>query len=220
MKIRSIEALQQHIQESSAWRKHELHELNGLVARQQDRGHRLLLRASIALTYAHWEGYTREAIEAVLHFVRTKGLRGAELNEAVLALSVKGRLGELTGGSSNLSAIRIVRELREALDGKCQIPKEVSTRSNLNRSVFEDLMCGLGIDPNVIWTAQPGVTNIDLDGRLLKRRNQIAHGEHLAPDAEECAELIASVCALMDAMEETLVGYAQRQEFSVAFVAQ
>ena len=49
---------------------------------------RSLRRAGVALLYAHWEGFTKEACQAYLEFVVKRKLKYGEMSDAFIITSV------------------------------------------------------------------------------------------------------------------------------------
>jgi len=82
------------------------------------------------------------------------------------------------------------------LDKKAKIFYEgvIKTQSNLSSSVFEEIASSIGIDPTRYKLKYKLI-----DESLLKRRNQIAHGEYLNIDTQGYQNLSDEVVALISA---------------------
>jgi hypothetical protein len=90
MTIRTFEQLNTALSEELAWRKRELTGLKFLVEKPPRGGSQtILLRAAIALLYAHWEGFIKAASNAYLEFVSFQRLKNSQLAKNFLALSVR-----------------------------------------------------------------------------------------------------------------------------------
>jgi hypothetical protein len=68
----------------------------------------------------------------------------------------------------------------------------LDTRSNLNAEVFENIATSIGIDP-AGYEAKYHL----LDESLLRRRNEIAHGEYLDIDRDGFDHLLSEVVTLL-----------------------
>src|SRR5229473_3553693 len=89
MTIRTVEQLFDQLSDELAWRKKELATLKSLVEHRTLSNERrtVLLRAGVALLYAHWEGFVKAASRAYLEFVSFQRLRHQDLAPNFLALS-------------------------------------------------------------------------------------------------------------------------------------
>lgn len=210
---RSLEDIQDLLAKESAWRKRELGTLSILIQGARSHEKELLQRAAIALAYAHWEGYIKNAVEVVLTYLSRQGLKLCDVNPSLLARGLERDFRSVAETRKHAPMVEIVQLLRSDLRSACRIETVVSTKSNLNREVFEDLMSMLGIDASRVFDAQQGVTDIDIDERLLARRNHIAHGSYVVPDEGECRALMDAVRALMEAATTALVTYLANGEY-------
>lgn len=210
---RSVEQVQDRLNQESAWRKRELGTLRLLIQRARPHEKELLQRAAVALAYAHWEGFFKNAIDIVLEYLSRQGLKLSDVNSGLLSRGVERLIRDAAAARKHAPMVAVVELLRSDLRSECRIDRSVSTKANLNSEVLEDLLTGLGLDAARIFNAERGVTDLDLDERLLGRRNRIAHGEYVVPDAEECGVLILAVDALMDAATTVLVTYLSHEEY-------
>src|SRR5216683_7302007 len=94
MKLRTIEQLSDALDQELAWRKKELSTIKVLVDEKNVAKSRrlVLIRAGVALLYAHWEGFVREAGSMYLDFVSYQRLKYEQLSANFLALAVRGLL--------------------------------------------------------------------------------------------------------------------------------
>lgn len=176
----------------------------------------MLRRAAVALGYAHWEGFVKVAGELVLSYVAEQRLTRERVNDALLAASLSAQIREAAAAKKSGLVVKLISDLRSNTSERCLIRTSVSTAANLNREMFDDVMHGLGIDPETVWNAQPGVTDIDIDDRLLRRRNGIAHGAWLTPEDDECRSLIEAVRSLIDATSIAYSSFVIRREYEAS----
>ena len=210
---RSIDDLQAQLDAESAWRKRELGTMQAMLSTARVHEADMLRRAAIALTYAHWEGFVKVAGEFVLSYVAEQKLPRNQVNNALFASSMSAKIRDAGASKSARPLVDLIADLRIGSASQCVVRTTVSTASNLNREVFEDVMYGMGIDFNDVWDAQPGKTDIDLDDRLLRRRNGIAHGAWLTPEDGECRFLIDAVRALIDATSTAYSNFVAQRRF-------
>lgn len=173
--IRSISQLDARLTEGLKWRSHEMQQWKQVVDRCREHERPGLLRDGTALIYAHWEGYVKESAQAYLEYVSKKGLRIGQLRSEIAAISLRTVLGRGEQSKNSAAHTEVVEKLRNA----DSLPAELSynsatirTRSNLSFEVFADIMHSIGCD-----ASRHEIYRMTIDNRLLKRRNDIAHGQ-------------------------------------------
>jgi hypothetical protein len=212
----SVEGLQQQLDSESAWRKRELGTIEAMLRTTRAHEVEMLRRAAVALAYAHWEGFVKVAGEFVLSYVAEQRLPRERVNDALLASSMSSQIRDAAGAKKSRPVVELISDLRSHASEQCSIRTTISTASNLNREVFDDVMQGMGIDPASVWNAHPGVTDIDIDDRLLRRRNGIAHGAWITPEDEECRVLIDAVRRLIDATSIAYSNFIALRQYDVS----
>ena len=186
------------------WRVKELSDLKSAIKEADGPRQRVLLRALVAIAYAHWEGHVRLASEKYLTHVALRKLplsaltrqftRNAFLPQIKAAAShgfdERGELVDRILGAGELRFARVNADL-------------ISTRSNLNFSVFADICLICGIQPELFREEETFIDTI-----LLKRRNSIAHGEETFVGIEELDSLSDRIVALMRRFGDELANLA------------
>ena len=176
MKIRSLENLDDALDEEISWRKKELSILmnNYESAGSNKKDH--TLRIAIFLIYAHWEGFIKKASEIYLEYVSFKKVKLDEVNSNLLALALE----SCFDNQISLTNIRHKKEIVDLFINNLNNYTfqykvgQVNTQSNLNIDILEKICLSLGIDRALL-----DVDAIWIDDRLLQYRNMIAHGEKL-----------------------------------------
>lgn len=195
------------ITEDRNWRIKEISDLKTSIKRGDDALRRVLLRALVAICYAHWEGYVRFSARKYLEHVALRKYQYSELNRQFFRNYFLPRLAALSSSKASLAdRCALVDEILNASDRRFSTVNEdlVNTRANLNFEVLMDicLVCGLSEEKFSDWS-----TFIDVI--LLKRRNSIAHGEETFIDVDELEEITSETIALMrgfgDALENQVV---------------
>jgi hypothetical protein len=97
-KIHTAEQLDDTLSDALAWRKKELATLKSLVRSGRHSRSKLncLIRSGVAILYAHWEGFIKEAGTAYLEFVSRQRLTYQELAPNFIAFAMKKQLNEAT----------------------------------------------------------------------------------------------------------------------------
>ena len=172
--IRTFDQLDTHLIEDLKWRVHEMQTWEAVA--NKCRKHELpgLLRGGIALIYAHWEGYVKESARAYLEYVSRKGLKIGDLKPEIAAVALRAKLGLGEASKKSADHTEIVSIVRSGASLDANLPygsATIRTQSNLKFEVFADIMHSIGCD-----VARHEIYRSLVDQRLLKARNDIAHG--------------------------------------------
>lgn len=193
-KIRSQIELQDAMAKEFSWRKKELHNLKVMVLdNESKRNCDMYVRAAVSLLYAHWEGFIKATGEFYLEFVARRRLKHDELPDGLLAMAA-GSLLAAASGSQTSRNIQVVEFFRKESGAKSNINWKagINTKSNLKSDVFHDITDSLGLDYSRFATKEKLI-----DERLLKHRNQIAHGQFLIVTVADYVELHDEILAIM-----------------------
>jgi hypothetical protein len=197
MTIRTLEQLDGALADDLIWRKKELTAFKLLIGATptfSDR-ERALLRAYVALLYAHWEGFIKQAGSAYAEYVAFQRLRYEELSLPFVALSSRKLLRAASESSRievHLAAVDFLLS-RQAEQSSIPYREAIATAGNLSSRVLKEIVLTLGL------SYQPFETKANLiDETLLKSRNQLAHGEFLLIDFARYLELSAEVIQMME----------------------
>ena len=196
MKLKTAEQLSDRLSNELAWRKKELSEVKSLIETKSfsDSKHKALVRSGICLLYAHWEGFVKLADNSYLEYVRMQRLCYEELASNFLALAMKEKLKEAKETNKPSLYIPVCDFFLDELNQRCSLPKEaISTASNLSSEIFQEITRTLGINFSTYSTK-----SVLIDTKLLKTRNEIAHGEYSIFDRGEYLELHTEVIVMLD----------------------
>jgi proline dehydrogenase len=211
MAIRSVDELASFLTEELKWRTQELDNWKSMIRRCRPHQRTGAIRAGIALLYAHWEGYVKEAARSYLEYVGRKGMSIGELSDELAAVALRNTLGR--GEQSKLSSdhTALVAAIRNELQEKARINYDrsmIRTRSNLSFENFSDIMHSVGCDADRHELQRSLINN-----RLLKNRNDIAHGRDLVIQHEDWLELDTRVVAILRDVRDQLIDAATNQSY-------
>lgn len=196
MKIRTLEELVDALDREMAWRKKELFEIKRLVDSSKDsQREATLIRSGVAILYAHWEGFVKTAGTAYLNFVSMRRLKYEELADHLLALGMRNKLNQASQTKKATIYTEVAKFFLTGLSGRSSIPWEsaIETKSNLKSDLLREVACVLGIDYTLYETKEKL-----LDEKLLKCRNEIAHGQYLLIDYAEFCYLFTEILNLLE----------------------
>lgn len=212
MSIRTLENLSDKLAQDLAWRKRELAEIKSLVEAKKDvsdQRHKVLVRSAVCILYSHWEGFVKLAANAYVEYVRLKKLTYQDISTNFLALAMKEKLKEAKETNKASLYIPVCDFFISELNQRCILPKDpISTASNLNSEILKEIADILGID------FSPYLTKSKLiDEKLLKTRNEIAHGEYSGVDRNEYIELHQEIINLLDLFKNQIENAAISERF-------
>lgn len=195
MKLRTSEQLFDKLAQELAWRKLELSNMKALIDLQPSSSRKkVLLRSGITMLYAHWEGFVKVAANSYLEFVARQSLPYSNLSNNFIALAMKDKLDR----ASETNKVTIYSEIADFFMTKLSERSIIRyenriTTSNLSSSVFKEIVYMLGLDYRFYESKE-----VLIDEKLLKRRNQVAHGNRFDVDEKEYDELHKQIIVIMD----------------------
>lgn len=193
-KIRTLSQLQDTLDTEMGWRLKELSSLKLSAISSGSIPEPTIIRAGVALLYAHWEGFIKNASTAYLNFITNQEIKYGELKSCFIVFGLKGHLNTLSTSrkaEANGKAIDFVLE-QMARPARITLGSAIDTESNLTSKVFDNIVVSLAISP----TSYESKYKL-LDQSLVKRRHKIAHGEYLDISAAEWRTLADEVLLLM-----------------------
>lgn len=210
--MRTKAELQQRVDEDLVWRRRELFNLRTAIedSHQNNQRQTALLRAGVAVLYAHWEGFVKRAGSHYLEFVTNQGKRAADLTPNFIAIKFKARLGEASKSKKISATHDVIDFFCNHLQDRLRIPYKgvVDTQSNLSSVVLQDIIWTLGLDIGPYETKSKLI-----DESLVARRNHIAHGEPLDIDVANYLTLHDDVMGLLDEFRNQIQNAAATDRF-------
>ena len=186
--------LQDFLDAEFVWRLKEISTLKSAVRSAAFIAEGTLVRASVALLYAHWEGFVKSAATGYVTYVNNQGLNYSDLRTCFVVLGFKKSLHDARHSKQTAANIVAIEFLRDGLIQKSQMKVDVAinTESNLNSEVFKNILSTIGLNS----AAYEPKANL-IDESLLRRRNTIAHGEYLDVGKRDWANLADEVLAML-----------------------
>lgn len=199
MKVRSKEELIDHLDNSSKIRKKELMLLKGIIlAKGRDHEKMIARRSAIVLSYAHWEGFVKDAAKAYVSYVAFKAPLLDKVISNFQAIACKSYLLIAAKATKRIAPhIELVKQLTDLITVSSvkiliDIETAINTESNLGWDVFENICQTIGIDHNH-WSVHGQFIN-----DLRDSRNSIAHGGLDRPDEKYSIEVTDFVLKSID----------------------
>lgn len=203
------------INNSFSWRRIELQALKSAIYDAEKRASgsplaRALGRSGIALLYAHWEGFIKDACQAYVDYVAKRRLRFAELNDGLLraalsSIAKKAAINDERGLAALVEAVRNPQS-------RAALPKKtiVNTRSNLRFEVLVEIFQSLGFPLDEFKTKEHLIDTALCDGR-----NSIAHGREYYPGSGTFEDLHRQVIEMMEEVQSMIRDCVRQNHYKV-----
>ena len=200
--IRTVEEFIDKIADDLVWRRKELTDLRALVhGEKSSLRSKVLIRASVAVLYAHWEGFVKKSGSYYLEFVAAQRIPYGELTSNFVALKLKAKFKELGASGKIAGANALAEFFCTELETRSNLPfkNAVDTQSNLTSTVLSDIISALGLDASKFETRFKFI-----DSNLVHPRNSIAHGEEILISMEDYSYLHDNVIILIESFRNEL----------------
>lgn len=210
-KLRTVTDICEVLDEDFAWRIKELSVIKTTLMSSSSVERSILLRAAVAILYAHWEGFVKNSARAYLNFINCQGIKYKDSENCFLFLGLKKEIMDITKtkntelGSKTLSIIQSKMYEDVNIDYKRRI-----VTSNLMSSVFDNILYSLNID-RVNYETKYNL----IDEVLLKKRNKIAHGNHELIQKEEYFNLCKEILTLMRQFKNDVLNGATLEQYRI-----
>lgn len=209
-KIKSIYELQDRLDKSFSWRLVEISYLRSVLATAPEKKKVAIVRASVPVLYAHWEGFVKQAAKHYLDFVSGQSLRYRELSDSFVAIGLLKELSAYGVKGGKKGSLSSVAFFRQKMNDVAAFPKDgvINTKSNLSSEVLEEILSIIGIDYRDYATK-----NHFIDESLLARRNSIAHGEYLDLTSKSYNEMSDTVVVLLRQIKNDIENSASMSQY-------
>ncbi len=207
--VKTLDQFQDALDKEMSWRVKEIGVFN-VASRKNGPENKSFIRAGVALTYAHWEGFIKISSEIYLKYVDYKNLSYRDLKTCFAVFGLKSRLNNLVESKKSVTNIDAFDFILGELDNvaKLKMTSAINTQSNLSSKVFCNIANSLAIDTT------PYDTRFNLiDKKLVDQRNAIAHGEHLTLSGTDFGVLVTEVLDLMRQYKNDLQNAASLESY-------
>lgn len=209
MKIRTLQQLSNFLDEELVWRKREITNAHFLVDKSKKHEKPLLLRLSICLLYAHWEGFIKRATKGYLNYVSMQGCKYDDLCIGLLAFSMRSQHRVVEDTEKVGMHTKITEFYIYGLQDSAVIPWEDAVKTdNLKWQVLQDTLGTVGL-PFVGYATKKAL----IDDKLVYLRNNIAHGTFMEIDEPDYEALHQIVLELLEQFRTDLENAASTKQF-------
>ncbi|WP_100401975.1 MAE_28990/MAE_18760 family HEPN-like nuclease [Bacillus sp. FJAT-42315] len=208
------ERLQNKLDRNSSYRKREILNLTIQIESVEGEVQKSLLRASFILLYAHFEGFTKQAIRLFLQHINSEQVPVKELKYHLQTLYHTKKIIDVKQSKRKIKYNELTTAILSGNVEPFKVEERdqdiVSTESNLKFDVIEDLLFLIGVTTENFMMISDRRTSIDtkqefINRRILDARNAIAHGENTIITLDEYNEVKNFIIDFIDTLKEYLV---------------
>ncbi|WP_157958954.1 MAE_28990/MAE_18760 family HEPN-like nuclease [Salinicola endophyticus] len=184
-----------------AWRKKEIISVRKAVEGGGGRSGPIL-RASMLILYAHWEGFIKKCSEMYLCYVQCKRLPLSELGANFQALVYRQTFSSGLSDKGVSQWVRMAEHFRQCSNKRVNIPWQgvLDVHGNLSSVEFFKVCQLVGINYRDDWKSK----ELKIDGALVGVRNSIAHGEFCKIEYEDYLEVEGLVVDLISSFKNEI----------------
>lgn len=196
------------------WRIREISDLKTAIRRADENLMKVLLRALVTISYAHWEGHVRNSAKLYLTHIALRKHSYASLNNQFMKNYFLPRLTALSKSKGGvLSKCNLLDEILTFSDKQFTRVNDdlINTKSNLNSEVLKEICLVCDISYQEFFEHESFI-----DAILLKRRNAIAHGEDTFVAKDDLDDVTNTTVALMRMFGDALDNRVQLKTYMAA----
>ncbi len=211
-KARTLTDLSEELDSEFTWRFSEIRAMKQCVKSVLTPSQTsAIIRAGVALLYAHFEGFVKESGGIYLQHISMQRLKNGNLKTNFLINSINNSIKK--DGVDSIYKTRDLTQLLESLFEKyndrsnIQYKNSVNTKSNLWFNVLEDIFSNLHLPIRNIRLRKAKINE------LVDSRNSIAHGKYLEIDKEYYIELVDIILDTMKLIKGQIETSASNQDY-------
>ncbi|SFP99093.1 hypothetical protein SAMN04488506_0205 [Desemzia incerta] len=208
------EKLQRKLDKNTSYRKREISNLSIQIQATDGEIKDSLLRAAFTIIYAHFEGFSVEAIRLFLQHINFKEIPVKSLDYHLQTLHHTKKIIDVKKSTKkrkfNELTTAILLEKNTIFKVEEKDKSIVSAESNLKFDVIEDLLFYLGITTEKFILLSDKQSNLStkqefIDRSILNVRNKIAHGENVKVSIDEFEEVKSFILDYMDTLSNYIM---------------
>ncbi len=207
-RIDSLEKLENCLQTDLAWRKKEMITMK-LLLEKNESIESILLRSSIALLCAHFEGFIKYASNCYVKYVAAQKIESEKLKSNFIGFELRGEFKKVLNCEKNSVHQGLINELVEKYKNPFFVKDDViSTHSNPSSEELKEILLSLGIESDIFV-----LKSNYIDGHLLSNRHKVVHGDRFSIDKKEFYNTFNEIMELIDKYEELIVESAEKRKY-------
>ncbi|MFL0200884.1 MAE_28990/MAE_18760 family HEPN-like nuclease [Exiguobacterium acetylicum] len=217
------EKLQEKLDRSASFRKREITNLSLQIQSVEGEVQKSILRASILIMYAHFEGFSKEAIKLFIKHLNSQNIVVSSMEHHWQTLFHTKKILLIKSSSKKQKFNELLEDILIENGEHFFVNEDakdiVSSGSNLNFEMLEDLLFIIGAKPDqfeLYYDEESSFIHTKkefIDRELLGRRNAIAHGEGIPVLIREFEEVKKFVISYIDSLKDFILRTSQERSY-------
>lgn len=210
MKVRTTEQLLDAVSSDSAKRKQELVTIESLIRCARGHEKRMLNRAAVVLSYAHWEGFVKRTADYYVQHIAATSPSVAKLKAPFQSIFCKNAILHASTATKKISPhLKVIELLVDNIASEkfTNQGDVIDTEDNLTWNVFLNILITIDISTS-FWEVYQGWIN-----DLVTQRCGIAHGEWFEIEEKYAIEVIKNAIYLIDIFSADVTNAAQQKAY-------
>ena len=207
-KIKTGEELEKLLQDDLAWRKKEMISLRILILKDTI-NEAILLRSSMALLCAHFEGFIKYAANKYVSYVSDQRIPNKLLKNNFVVFKLKEELKQCKNTDKNSVHQRLILKYEKLSYSNFEVKSDmISTHSNPSSEVIKEILCSVGIETDIFDLKKQYI-----DTELLSNRHKVVHGERYGIKKEDFQTTFDIIMDLLDDFNRVIICAADTKKY-------
>lgn len=185
-----------------AWRRKEIRAILKMATSSAPPMAQTFMRSTVALCYAHLEGFVKQAADSYMEFVGNQRLTYSELSHTFYAIAVAPRHLPRIQSDDPISAIKdlvILMETSASTRARIASSEDIfRTWGNLSSRVLRRLLRRMDFDENIFELKSKMIDE------LVTARNYVAHGKVVSVSSQELEAWCGLVIEIMETVQREI----------------
>ncbi|TDM17092.1 MAE_28990/MAE_18760 family HEPN-like nuclease [Macrococcoides caseolyticum] len=215
----NVENLQDKLNRNAVHRKKEINFLSFTIQSFDGDIKKAQLRSAFLILYAHYEGFSKEAVRLFLKFLNQQSIKVSELNLNLQSVYYTKRFIDINHSKYKRDYHHFLEHFirnDEVFNLDINSKGIVVTDSNLKYDLLEDLLFMIGIDPKTFIFKQNQSLELKrtlIENVILDNRNKIAHGENISINYESFIDVKNFVIEYIDILSDKIIEIAMDKKY-------
>jgi predicted DNA-binding protein len=188
-----------------AWRIREIVSHTLLLSNADSHQETLLAKLGVILLYSHWEGFVKNATKEYLLIFSRDDMKSVSPHVQAVFFLKHLQKNQYVNVDYKLAIESVERISRCDIVATREIKDVVNVKSNLNASVFKDLLSIVNVDDDFIE-----LKSNYIDREFVGVRHAVAHGSHRVISKDGYTELKEVILKLIEMFKSFIVDSASR----------
>jgi DNA-binding Xre family transcriptional regulator len=200
----------EEIEADKSWRNIELKKIENICQKLDNRDlNKLILKSTIPMIYAHWEGFVVSTLRKVNKYLNSLNYQYNDFDINLLTNAYEDNIKSLESSLGYDKRVKHLNIIFDKLTSNVKFSTKIDVKSNLKFQVLQDICMKFNLNINSFKEYER-----DLQ-KLLQIRNSIAHGEsaYTFEKYEDIEKFVTLLSNLMDIFHLEIEDFFRNQKY-------